>query len=74
MKMNKKRMFKKIDSIIVTDIDGKVSHFSSVSEAANALEVTRAYVYIALRKGLKIRGCSVEAMYQLDDDEAYFAK
>ena len=74
LKMKTKRKFKKIAKLSVTDIAGKTNYFESVAQLANEMDVSVAYIYNALKDGRKIRGCAVEAEYQLDDDEAYFAK
>lgn len=74
MKMMKKAKHRKIESIVVTDLNGKSWKYESAAAAAAALDVTRPYVYIALRNRRKIRGCIVEAVYAMTDDEAYFAQ
>ena len=63
MKMKPKRQMKRIESIAVTGIDGKTKKFGSVALAAAELEVTKPYIYVALKKDRKIRGCTVEAVY-----------
>ena len=63
MKMKQKRQMNRINAVIVTGIDGKTKKFGSVALAAAELEVTKPYIYVALKKGRKIRGCAVEAEY-----------
>lgn len=69
MKMKEKRKFRTVVGVIVTDIDGKVQKFSSIAQAAKALDVTVAYVYLSIKKGTKIRGCKVEATYKSAGDK-----
>ena len=44
----------------VTGVDGTTETFNCVKEAAEAIGVTRQYVYMGLNTGRLVAGCKVE--------------
>ena len=46
----------------VTGIDGNAETFKRIKDAADAIGVTRQYVYMGLRTGRLVAGCKVEVM------------
>lgn len=62
MKMLKKRgRADAWKNVKVTDIDGDVTEFDTIRAAAEFMNVSRQALYIALKSGFKVRGCTIEA-------------
>ena len=59
IKSEKKTSYRRVK---VTGVDGIDETFNCIKDAAEAIGVTRQYVYMGLRTGRLVAGCKVEVV------------